>query len=229
MRVNHSPSALKGLAEFPPGFLFLSNHPALDLLNTELNYQDQRFDLIQNPEELLRWLLEAKQITPKAHQEASQRLSSLSEVQKTCLISHFTTCRRLFRDVLQSAGQKAVLQEVAQSELGLSAFNQFIQDFPITKTLVLGTCSPKASPIFIEEASTLPFPMSLLQGVIATCLDCLTRVPLSRIHQCENEPCVLLFWDTSKNQTRRWCSMELCGNRMKVASFRERQKTPGKK
>ncbi|MBY0449164.1 MAG: CGNR zinc finger domain-containing protein [Cyanobacteria bacterium] len=220
MLVKSSPSPLKGLTDFPPGFLFLSNHPALDLLNTELNFQDSGFDLIQTPEELLRWLLESKLVTPETYQETSQQLGILSEVQKSCLMNHFATCRRLFRDVLQSEG----------AEPALSDFNRFIQDFPLTKSLVLANDTTEhVAGVSIQETSTLPFPMNLLHLVIAACLDCLTRVALSRIHQCENEACVLLFWDTSKNQTRRWCSMDLCGNRMKVAAFRERHKSPRKK
>jgi predicted RNA-binding Zn ribbon-like protein len=33
----------------------------------------------------------------------------------------------------------------------------------------------------------------------------------------------LWFLDKSKSHTRRWCSMGLCGNRHKVASFRKRK------
>jgi len=34
--------------------------------------------------------------------------------------------------------------------------------------------------------------------------------------------CVLHFHDTSKKGTRRWCSMQLCGNRFKVAAYAAR-------
>jgi hypothetical protein len=36
--------------------------------------------------------------------------------------------------------------------------------------------------------------------------------------------CVLHFQDTSKKGTRRWCSMQLCGNRRKVAAYAARQR-----
>lgn len=38
-----------------------------------------------------------------------------------------------------------------------------------------------------------------------------------RIKQCAHEHCVLWFYDTSKNGTRRWHSMTTCGNRAKAA------------
>ncbi|MCF3124658.1 CGNR zinc finger domain-containing protein [Streptomyces arenae] len=38
-----------------------------------------------------------------------------------------------------------------------------------------------------------------------------------RIRGCAHEACVLHFFDTSRNGTRRWCSMAACGNRAKAA------------
>ncbi|WP_280271213.1 CGNR zinc finger domain-containing protein [Nocardia wallacei] len=38
-----------------------------------------------------------------------------------------------------------------------------------------------------------------------------------RIKQCAHPQCVLFFYDTSKNGTRRWHSMAACGNRAKAA------------
>ncbi len=35
--------------------------------------------------------------------------------------------------------------------------------------------------------------------------------------------CEWVFYDRSKNQSGRWCSMSACGGRAKVAAFRERQ------
>ncbi|MCX4745558.1 CGNR zinc finger domain-containing protein [Kitasatospora sp. NBC_01287] len=38
-----------------------------------------------------------------------------------------------------------------------------------------------------------------------------------RIRSCASDSCVLRFYDTSKNGTRRWHSMASCGNRAKAA------------
>ncbi|MEV8315501.1 CGNR zinc finger domain-containing protein [Streptomyces sp. NPDC059900] len=38
-----------------------------------------------------------------------------------------------------------------------------------------------------------------------------------RIRGCAHESCVLHFFDTSRNGTRRWCSMAACGNRAKAS------------
>ncbi|WP_406000853.1 CGNR zinc finger domain-containing protein [Streptomyces sp. NBC_00829] len=47
-------------------------------------------------------------------------------------------------------------------------------------------------------------------------LDLLRTAP-DRIRVCAHEACVLHFFDTSRNGTRRWCSMALCGNRAKAS------------
>lgn len=38
-----------------------------------------------------------------------------------------------------------------------------------------------------------------------------------RIRPCAHESCILHFFDTSRNGTRRWCSMAACGNRAKAS------------
>ncbi|WP_231156891.1 CGNR zinc finger domain-containing protein [Streptomyces sp. CNZ748] len=38
-----------------------------------------------------------------------------------------------------------------------------------------------------------------------------------RIRGCAHEACTLHFFDTSRNGTRRWCSMASCGNRAKAS------------
>lgn len=37
-----------------------------------------------------------------------------------------------------------------------------------------------------------------------------------RLRRCAHPACVLYFYDTSRNGTRRWCSMDVCGNRAKA-------------
>jgi predicted RNA-binding Zn ribbon-like protein len=46
-----------------------------------------------------------------------------------------------------------------------------------------------------------------------------------RVRECSASDCQLLFLDTSRSGNRRWCSMERCGNRNKVRSYRARQDT----
>ena len=57
----------------------------------------------------------------------------------------------------------------------------------------------------------------------ANLLDLLEQAP-DRIKHCENPACVLWFFDTTRNGTRRWCSMATCGNRAKAHRHYDRAK-----
>jgi predicted RNA-binding Zn ribbon-like protein len=48
--------------------------------------------------------------------------------------------------------------------------------------------------------------------------------PLSeRIRECASDNCPLVFVDSSRPGTRRWCVMERCGNRNKLRALRTRR------
>jgi predicted RNA-binding Zn ribbon-like protein len=44
-----------------------------------------------------------------------------------------------------------------------------------------------------------------------------------RLKVCPNDACQWAFYDRSKNRSGKWCTMEVCGNRMKARAFRQRQ------
>ncbi|HXY81239.1 MAG TPA: CGNR zinc finger domain-containing protein [Gaiellaceae bacterium] len=44
-----------------------------------------------------------------------------------------------------------------------------------------------------------------------------------RAKACRSETCRWAFVDRSRNQSRQWCSMSVCGNRAKARAFRERR------
>lgn len=45
-----------------------------------------------------------------------------------------------------------------------------------------------------------------------------------RVKACPLDDCQWAFLDQSRNRSRRWCSMEVCGNREKTRAFRERHR-----
>ena len=45
-----------------------------------------------------------------------------------------------------------------------------------------------------------------------------------RIRECSADNCALVFYDESRTNNRRWCSMQRCGNRAKVRAFRAKEK-----
>ena len=56
----------------------------------------------------------------------------------------------------------------------------------------------------------------------AAAVDLLRHGPLERLKLCD--ACPWLFLDTSRNHSRRWCSMNECGSRLKMRRYRERRR-----
>ena len=44
----------------------------------------------------------------------------------------------------------------------------------------------------------------------------------ARLKACAAEDCHWAFYDTSRNRSRTWCSMQVCGNRAKARAYRAR-------
>ena len=64
----------------------------------------------------------------------------------------------------------------------------------------------------------------VLWAVARSAADLLTSDKLDRVRQCaDDRGCGYLFFDTSRNRSRRWCSMETCGNRAKARRHYRRQ------
>lgn len=55
--------------------------------------------------------------------------------------------------------------------------------------------------------------------------DLLAHGDFGLVRKCESDACSLWFYDRTRSHRRRWCSMALCGNRHKVAAFRQREAT----
>jgi predicted RNA-binding Zn ribbon-like protein len=62
----------------------------------------------------------------------------------------------------------------------------------------------------------------ILWVVVRSSLDLLMSSDKDRVRECEAETCGWLFMDHSKNQSRRWCDMKVCGNREKAKRFYRR-------
>jgi predicted RNA-binding Zn ribbon-like protein len=52
----------------------------------------------------------------------------------------------------------------------------------------------------------------------------ITEGRAAAVKRCGNPCCVLFFRDDSRGRRRRWCSMAVCGNRMKVAAHARRRR-----
>jgi predicted RNA-binding Zn ribbon-like protein len=66
---------------------------------------------------------------------------------------------------------------------------------------------------------------SVIWPVVKSAVDLMTSEAIDRVGQCaDDRGCGWLFWDTSRNRSRRWCAMSGCGNRAKVLRFYAKKK-----
>jgi predicted RNA-binding Zn ribbon-like protein len=67
-------------------------------------------------------------------------------------------------------------------------------------------------------------PADAILGPIAqAALALLMQQDHKRIKQCRGNHCGWLFYDSTKNNSRRWCDMSVCGNRSKIKALRKRR------
>jgi len=66
---------------------------------------------------------------------------------------------------------------------------------------------------------------ALLAAVARAGVELLGGPFADRVRQCSGSRCAILFVDMSRSGHRKWCSMSGCGNKAKVATFRERNRT----
>ena len=74
----------------------------------------------------------------------------------------------------------------------------------------------------MERELKLQKPADLRAPILDGAADLLSEQDTHRLRQCE--ACVVYFFDTSKKGSRRWCSMNICGNKLKVAAYQRRRR-----
>ena len=65
---------------------------------------------------------------------------------------------------------------------------------------------------------------AMLPAVLRDAVDVLTAPDEGRLRSCELDECLWLFFDTSKNKSRRWCDMKTCGNVVKARRHYAKQR-----
>lgn len=67
-------------------------------------------------------------------------------------------------------------------------------------------------------------PRCALVAVVLDALE-LARERPGQVRECAGERCSLVYLDTSRNHSRRWCSMERCGARAKSTAYYQRHRS----
>lgn len=185
----------------------------LDFLNTQIHKSKGKVDLLSTPEQLRHWLESAHLISP----EAAERL--LEEWQE------------------DDGGKAALQQAVALRALLRPIMEALIADQPVPSASITGLNGvlhnhPTYSILMYEEEKGFTQEARLGANKSYDCIPAIARDAVdflcfadhSLLKQCEGGTCIRLFYDTTKNHKRRWCSVEKCGRRAKAAAYYRRTK-----
>jgi predicted RNA-binding Zn ribbon-like protein len=191
-------------------FELLGGHPALDLVNT----LDWRFRDAPPPVELLRSYSDLVRFADLSgllnRPLAGRLLRNTSESKAAPIMAAVRELREAAAQVSYAALEQA--RPPASAIKTLETY--FMQARQAEKLSWAGT---KLAWQFENSASAPELPLWLLARSTA---DLLTSDEMSMLRECGNPECRWLFLDTSKNHTRRWCDMKICGNRMKARRFK---------
>ena len=174
------------------GFVFRGEVLALDFVNTAIAVRGKPLELLREPTDLDRWWAAAK--TRYALVDADVPPASPASF----AAAH--ELRAALRRICTAATQG---QAPAKDDLAL-----------VNGALAMArsTLMQEGSGSFRQTDALEPDGSTLLFQVARSTLRLLTEGDLRRLHKCRNERCVLLFYDTTKSGTRRWCSLD-CFNR----------------
>ena len=192
------------------GFLFVGNQLSLDFLNTRPVLDGEPAELLPDCASLAHWLKAAGLIGAREAKRLERRWSA-----QPSSIGMLRELRE-FRESLR----QAVLQMEAGSAASpafIAKVNTLLSDHPYIDEVVQTESGSGRRKRFEPQK-----PLDILAPVVDSVAALLTMPDKSRLRKCGS--CVLHFYDTSKKGTRRWCSMNLCGNRLKVAAYTRRKR-----
>lgn len=182
-----------------PALHFIGNHPALDFLNSTYGTGDKSCDCLTDDASALAWLRAAGQLSPD-------------------LVTPPAGLATLARSLRQAAS--LLIESAKSGQPGDPAVvNDILAKGQPSRLLALDGAGKFVFTEQRRDASAA----SLLEPIATAVARLLAEGNLALVRQCEAHDCTLQFLDITKSGRRRWCSMAVCGNRMKVAAFRSRK------
>lgn len=187
----------------------------LDFANTvNWHASEQPVDGLRDYFDLIRWGAAAGALTA-AQADALQQMAGEQPDEATAALARAVQLReavyRLF--VVYAASKKvgegdlAILNEALAEGLGR-----------------LRVMPASASPFQLDYPPHLAHLDRVRWTAARSAAELLSGDDVERVRQCaDDRGCGYLFLDVSRNRSRRWCSMESCGNRAKARRHYQRQ------
>jgi predicted RNA-binding Zn ribbon-like protein len=202
---------LKSNPDWKEGFLFVGNQLALDFLNTRPVQNGEAVELLPDFKSLLRWFQAAELRTAREVENFHQEWGESDRARRT--LEAIRKLREKLRKQVLAWERGAAVHRSTVEEL-----NRLMVDHPM-RTRLQATRNALSKELWFEPQQ----PEDLLAPLAHSAATLFAEAPHDRVRKCAH--CVLHFHDTSKKGNRRWCSMRLCGNRLKVAAYTVRQRT----
>jgi predicted RNA-binding Zn ribbon-like protein len=199
--------------EWVDGFLFVANRPILDLLNTKPVSAAGPTELLADVRALERWLLASGTVSSVRDKAAVRGWRSSAEAEA------FLKQLIEFRERLRNAVSR-IESGMLPSDVFVSEVNSLLLQYPRPTSV-----RKRGGKLVREPIVEFHKPDDLWAPIVDATVDLLVETESSRIRKCES--CVVHFFDTSKKGSRRWCSMNICGNKLKVAAYQRRNRGAG--
>ena len=167
----------------------------MDFTNTEIVVRGELRDLLQRDANLVHW---AQQAGFNMRNRMNPGDLSAARELRTALKAVFTA-----RIDGQSAGKKALA--VINRHLAHHCTQEVLRT---TGDGVGFELAPSGAALSVS---------ALLASLAYEGAWLLASPQAEQLRHCGNPDCILIFVDTSRSHRRRWCSMDTCGNRAKVA------------
>ncbi|MGQ0811427.1 MAG: CGNR zinc finger domain-containing protein [Nitrospiraceae bacterium] len=190
-------------------FLFVGNHPCLDFINTQMIQRGQLVDLLENFSDLLSWLVHTS-IIDKTAAKAARTLHSQQEGER--LLEKAREFRAILRGMTEQLVRGRAVPATAMKSINKVLASRIGR---MQLTRMRGGFHNRFQPTDAEVVHPLASIAELASDLLCHC-------DPSLIRKCRNPACILYFYDTTKNHARHWCSMNICGNRMKVTAHYRR-------
>jgi predicted RNA-binding Zn ribbon-like protein len=197
-------------SDWRDGFLFIGNQLALDFLNTRPVQNGEPMELLPDFSAVLRWFQAAELLSARDVASLQQKWGKSARAQRT-LEAVRKLREKLRKEILAWEGGGAVHHST------VAELNRLMAGHPM-RVKLNASGSASAMELWFEPRQ----PEDLFAPLAHSTATLFANVDRSRVRKCCQ--CVLHFHDTSKKGTRRWCSMRLCGNRLKVAAYATRQR-----
>jgi predicted RNA-binding Zn ribbon-like protein len=192
------------------GFLFVANKPILDLLNTKPVLADRPTELLTDVRALERWLIASGMVTSPKTKAILRAWRNSTEA--TAFLEQLIAFRERLREAVLRMENGS-----SPADAFLAEVNSLLLQYPRRTSL-----RKRDGKVIRETLFEPDKPADLWAPIIDATADLLAERESSRIRKCES--CVIHFFDTSKKGSRRWCSMNICGNKHKVAAYQRRRR-----